>query len=92
MESTSWSYSLLGILANRHIATISGCPVCLVGCEDIMHTLFYLLSCKIFLGKTRVVQLIMKEAVNLDRAGAVALEHTIFTKGAWDPLGGIGLP
>jgi hypothetical protein len=53
MESTSWSYSLLGILANRHIATISG---------------------------------------NLDRAGAVALEHTIFTKGAWDPLGGIGLP
>jgi hypothetical protein len=48
--------------------------------EDIMHTLFYLLSCKTNLGKTRV-QLIMKEAVNLDRVGAVALEHTIFTKG-----------
>ncbi|PNT70332.1 hypothetical protein BRADI_2g10133v3 [Brachypodium distachyon] len=30
----------LGILANRHISTVSGCPVCAAGCEDIMHVLF----------------------------------------------------
>jgi hypothetical protein len=30
----------LGILANRHIATTSGCPVGASGCEDIMHMVF----------------------------------------------------
>jgi hypothetical protein len=35
-----------GILANQHIITNSGCSVCLVGCEDIMHTLFTCMCAK----------------------------------------------
>jgi hypothetical protein len=41
----------LGILVNRHIVTASGCPVYLVGCEDIMHTLFTRLQGKKIWGK-----------------------------------------
>jgi hypothetical protein len=41
----------LGILVNRHIVTASGCPVYLVGCEDIMHTLFTRLQGKQIWGK-----------------------------------------
>jgi hypothetical protein len=36
----------LGILVNRDISTNSGRPVCLVGCEDIKHTLFTCLRAK----------------------------------------------
>jgi hypothetical protein len=38
------------------------------------------------------VQAVIDEATSIDRAGAVALEHIICTKGQWDPLGGVGLP
>jgi hypothetical protein len=33
-----------------------------------------------------------EEATNVDRVGAVALEHIICTKGAWGPLDGVGFP
>jgi ribonuclease HI len=80
-----------GILANRHIIPNGGCPVCLVGCEDIMHTLFTCARAKLIWEKLGV-QDIIDQATNIDRAGAVALEHIICTQGAWDPLGGVGLP
>jgi hypothetical protein len=38
------------------------------------------------------VQAVIDEATSIDRAGAVALEHIICTKGQWDPLGGVGFP
>jgi hypothetical protein len=38
------------------------------------------------------VQSVIEEATSLHRAGVVALEHIISTKGAWNPLDGVGLP
>ena len=29
-----------GILANKHIGNQSSCPVCHLGCEDVMHVQF----------------------------------------------------
>jgi hypothetical protein len=81
----------LGVLANRHITTTSGCPVCLVGCEDIMHSLFTCLRAKQVWEKLGV-QLVIHEATNVDRAGAIALEHIIIKGGSWDPLNGVGIP
>ena len=81
----------LGVLANRHIATNSGCPICSLDCEDIMHILFKCLRAKQIWEKLGV-QSVVDEAVCADRAGAVALEHIICKQGVWDPLGGIGIP
>jgi hypothetical protein len=80
-----------GILANQHIITNSGCPVCLVGCEDIMHTLFTCMRAKKIWEKLGLLSVI-EDVVSIDRAGAIALEHIICTMGTWDSLGGIGLP
>jgi hypothetical protein len=30
----------LGVLANRHIGELSGCPICNESCEDIRHIIF----------------------------------------------------
>jgi hydrogenase maturation factor len=61
----------MGLFANRHIITASGCPVCMVGCEDIMRAMFTCLRAKKMWEKLGV-QSVSEEATSLDIAGVVA--------------------
>ncbi|XP_014755959.1 uncharacterized protein LOC104584065 [Brachypodium distachyon] len=81
----------LGILANRHISTVSGCLVCAAGCEDIMHVLFTCQQAQ-QVWECLGIKHIIDDIVALDRAGVIALEHIICNTDVWDPLGGIGMP
>jgi ribonuclease HI len=63
-------------LANRHIPTPGGCPICNQGPEDIRHLLF---QCQpaIELWSSLGLQLVIEEAASADMAGSAMLEHIL---------------
>jgi hypothetical protein len=64
------------ILANRHIGTLGGCPICNQGHEDIRHLLF---QCQpaTELWSSLGLQTVIHEAFIIDRAGSGMLEHIL---------------
>jgi hypothetical protein len=64
------------ILANRHIGTSAGCPVCNLGPEDIRHLLF---QCPVAknLWESIGINGIIEDAILDDRAGSAVLENLL---------------
>ena len=65
-----------GILANRHIAMTTNCPVCAGGCGDIKHVLFTYPRVS---GIWRCLKLdgLVEEASEVDRAGSSVLDYIL---------------
>ena len=64
------------ILANRHIGSISQCPICKAGAEDIKHALFNCMRAKAVwtaIGIERVIH----DALLVDRSGSAVLEFLL---------------
>jgi hypothetical protein len=78
-----------GILANRHIGNIGGCPICSSSCEDIKHVLF---SCEraIEVWKGIGVWDKIDEVRQLDRSGSVIVEEIIKQGGRLTHLDNVG--
>jgi hypothetical protein len=80
-----------GVLANRYIGNSSLCPVCNIGCEDIMHTLFLCPRAQQVWTNLGLCNTI-NDCVNYDRSWSMCMEHIILNLGACASMGDIGLP
>lgn len=73
-----------GVLANRHIGNLGGCPICSACCEDIKYLLFTCERAKLVWRELGIWNLI-EYALEIDRSGSVILEELI-TRGGNVPL------
>jgi hypothetical protein len=80
-----------GMLANKHVGNISGCPICQADCEDIKHILF---KCQ----RVRAVwqQLGVWESIDrlmhVDRSGSIVLQEIIRSNEQVKHLNNVALP
>jgi hypothetical protein len=78
-----------GVLANRHIGNLGGCPICNSSCEDIKHLLFSCARAKEVwncLGLSEILDTI----TSVDRSGSVVVEEIIRRGGRVVALENIG--
>lgn len=64
------------VLANRHIGSVSHCPICSAGAEDIKHALFSCERARAVWTALGIGQTIM-DALLMDRSGAAVLEFLL---------------
>jgi hypothetical protein len=78
-----------GVLANRHIGNLAGCPICADGCEDIKHMLF---TCERAKEVWRCLGLEdrLDNILNIDRSGSVILEEIIKRGGRIPSIDNVG--
>jgi hypothetical protein len=65
-----------GVLANRHVGTSSQCPICSLGCEDILHMLFNCPRAKQIWATLGVGDKI-SDILQTDRSGSVLIDQMI---------------
>jgi ribonuclease HI len=78
-----------GVLANRHIGNMAGCPICADGCEDIKHMMF---TCERAKEVWRCLGLEdrLGDILNIDRSGSVIVEEIIKRGGRLPSIDNVG--
>jgi hypothetical protein len=72
--------SCLGVLANRHIAQSSQCPICNIGYEDILHTLFTCPRAKQIWEKVGIYQVSLS-SLQTNMRGPILIQHKTNMRG-----------
>jgi hypothetical protein len=78
-----------GVLANRHVGNLGGCPLCMTSCEDIKHMIFSCPRAREVWGCLGLTSR-LDSVTNIDRSGSVVVEEIICRGGRLSSIDNVG--